>query len=75
MAVGRFLVVDGRMDQNVVLYVYVGGMGLMRVLKLPKTESRRQQVRYSCVRVSALSPQLKEGLCPGRPFSTRTLAS
>ena len=31
MAVGRILMVDGRMDQNVVLYVYVGGVGLMRV--------------------------------------------
>lgn len=32
MAVGRILMVDGRMDQNVVLHVYVGGVGLMRVL-------------------------------------------
>ena len=27
MTVGRILMVDGRMDQNVVLYVYVGGVG------------------------------------------------
>lgn len=56
MAVGRILMVDGRMDQNVVLYVYVGGVGLMRVLKLPKTESRRQQVRYCCMHASGYLP-------------------